>query len=79
MQAPAAALARDPRRRSYAAARGVCAQAVTLLASQEQQEDEAEAEQRGLKQQLLDMRSELRELRASSNLAEREVASCARG
>ena len=57
----------------------MCAQAVTLLASQEQQEDEAEAEQRGLKQQLLDMRSELRELRASSNLAEREVASCARG
>ena len=40
---------------------------------QAEAEEEAEAEQCGLKQQLHDMRSELRELRASCATAEREV------
>ena len=42
-------------------------------AMQAEAEEEAEAEQCGLKQQLHDMRSELRELRASCATAEREV------
>ena len=49
-------------------------QEAEAAAMQAEAEEEAEAEQRGLQQQLHDMRNELNELRASCSTAEREVA-----